>query len=244
MHSQQSGGRMSGHDIDPFAAPLLEETAPPPEEIPPPQAGQIQAVVDWLDIGGPRKRLPARIEKSPKYPEFVRAMHALNWRQRKFVKLLPKANYVAAAALAMLPEASLPSIYRWMHAPKVKAAIELQMEMAAEVAGVDPVRVVLQIADVARYCSEEVPLFSRDGKPLGVGRRDVANQLRALEMLAKHVGVIKPADNRSTTIHNNAPTQFVFKIISSKGEDAKQITGSGAVIDAECTPIEGVSTDG
>lgn len=215
-------------DLDPFAAPLLEE-------IP-----QVQAVGDWLNIGEPMKRLPARIEKSPKYPDFVRAMHALNWRQRKFVKLLPKANYVAAAALAMLPEASLPSIYRWLHAPKVKAAIELQMECAADIAGIDPARVVLQIADVARYCAEEVPLFSRDGKPLGVGRRDVANQLRALEMLAKHVGVIKPADNRSTTINNNAPTQFVYKIITCEGTE-KQLAAASTVIDAEVTEVK---TDG
>jgi len=215
-------------DVDPFDAPL-EET---------PQAQQIQAAPGWDDIGEePRKNLPARLEKSPKYPDLVRAMHALNWRQRKFVRLLPKANYVAAVALSMLPEVSRASVYRWVNSDKVKAAIALQMEVAGEIAGIDATRVVLQIADWAQYCREEVQLYSRDGKPLGVGRRDAANGLRALEMLAKHTGVIKPADNRSTVINNNAPAQFVYKIITCEGTE-KQLAAASTVIDVEATEVK------
>jgi hypothetical protein len=198
---------------------------------------------DWLSIDVPSVKVPkAVVENSPKYQALVAALVPLSPKQKSYVRALAAAHYVPAQALKKLQAAGMEiserTIYRWQTDDKVKRAVALYREAASEFAGIDSLSVMLRVSAWADYCFEEVDLFSRDGKPLGRGKRDAVSGLKALELLGKHTGAIKPADNRSTTINNNAPAQFVYQIVSSKeGAPAEQIAGSGAVIDVEVKEV-------
>jgi len=193
---------------------------------------------DWLDISGVPRGI---VEANPKFHALVAAFEKLDPDQQTFVQALPAAHYVAAQALRNLQakgmQISERTVYRWMSAPEVKRAIDAHRDLAGEFAGIDALSVMLRVSAWADYCFEEVDLFSRDGKPLGRGKRDAVNGLKALELLGKHTRAIGP-ESSNTTINNHAPAQFVYQIISSKeGISPKQIAGSGAVIDAEVTEV-------
>jgi hypothetical protein len=193
---------------------------------------------DWLDISGIPRNV---VEANPKFQALVEAFEKLEPEQQAFVQALPAAHYVAAQAMRNLQakgvQISERTVYRYMSSPAVKRAIDAHRDLAGDFAGIDALSVMLRVSAWADYCFEEVDLFSRDGKPLGRGKRDAVNGLKALELLGKHTKAIGP-DSSTTNITNNAPAQFVYQIISSKeGISPKQIAGSGAVIDAEVTEV-------
>lgn len=197
---------------------------------------------DWLSIDQPPVKLDRKsVESNPKYHALVQALAPLNPNQKDYVRALPAAHYVPAQALRNLQAAGMKiserSVYRWQTDPAVQQAVAKYRELASDFAGIDALSVMLRVSAWADYCFEEVELFSRDGKPLGRGKRDASNGLKALELLGKHTRAIGP-ESANTTINNHAPAQFVYQIISSKeGAETKRIEGSASVIDANVTEV-------
>jgi hypothetical protein len=198
---------------------------------------------DWLNIDSPVVKLDrAVVESNPKYQALVKAFEPLSPSQKDYVRALPAAHYVPAHALKALQAAGMKiserTVYRWQTDPAVKQAVACYRELASDFAGIDALSVMLRVSAWADYCFEEVELFSRDGKPLGRGKRDAVNGLKALELLGKHTKAIGPdASGAGVTINAHGPAQFVYQIISSKeGAAPKQIEGN--VVDAEVTEVK------
>jgi hypothetical protein len=192
---------------------------------------------DWLDITGIPRNV---VEANPKFQALVEAFEKLEPEQQAFVQALPAAHYVAAQAMRDLQargvQLSERTVYRYMSSPAVKRAVDAHRDLAGDFAGIDALSVMLRVSAWADYCFEEVDLFSRDGKPLGRGKRDAVNGLKALELLGKHTRALGPESN-TTNITNNAPAQFVYKIITCEGTE-KQLAAAGTVIDVEAKEVK------
>lgn len=185
---------------------------------------------DWLNIDQlpvPAVGIPQDvIEANPAYQKLVKAYDALEPEQQEFVRALPAANHVARTALRNMQargvQLSERTIYRWMTDPKVKFAIDLQRELASNFAGIDPLSTMLRVVAWADYCEELVPSTDNNGNPLLVDgkpvlkKRDVANGLKALELLGRHTKALgsdeaprtqAPAGGglHITFVHNAAP---------------------------------------
>jgi hypothetical protein len=153
---------------------------------------------DWMNIDQlPVVGIPRDVvEANPKYQALVAAFEDLTPKQQEFVRAMPAASYVAATCLKHLQargsSVSERTVYRWLSDEKVKRAIDLHRELAANFAGIDALSVMLRVSEWCAYCEELIPTTDNngnqilvDGKPV-LRKRDVVNGLKALELLGKH----------------------------------------------------------
>lgn len=181
---------------------------------------------DWLaKMPAPSKTAIPRevLERNPRFNLLVEALADLTPKERKYVRLLPSANYIPKAVLRMMQaegvKVSEPSIYRWASDPLVQRAVEIQRQLAGEFSGIDALSVILRINEWAAYCAETIDVLDANGNKIGERRRDPANGLKALELLAKHTGAL------------------------GKEEQAQVREGPGLVIQINATPQQKPAID-
>jgi hypothetical protein len=194
---------------------------------------------DWLNTDSPVVKLDrAIVESNPRYLALVRAFEPLSPNQKSYVRALPAAHYVPAQALKALQAAGMKiserTVYRWQTDPAVKQAVALYRELASDFAGIDALSVMLRVSAWAAYCEELVPATDNNGNPLTVDgkpvlkKRDVANGLKALELLGKHTHAL--GKESETTTARQLPAFVVG--INVQTPPGQAVTVDTKVIDA------------
>jgi hypothetical protein len=178
---------------------------------------------DWLNIDSPPVKIDrAVVEASPQYQALVKAFAPLSPSQRDYVRSLPEAHYVPARVLKNLQARGMKisprTVYRWQTDPAVKYAVACYRELASEFAGIDALSVMLRVSAWAEYCEELVPMTDNNGHPVldadgkpTLKKRDVANGLKALELLGRHTKAIGPESAGNTSNQRQLPA-FVIGV--------------------------------
>lgn len=198
---------------------------------------------DWMNLD----QLPAvgipqdAVEANPKYQALQAAIAELNPQQQEFVYAMPVAHFVAAKALRNMKAAGSDigerTMERYATDPAVKRVIDMYREFAGSVAGIDALSVMLRVEAWADYCEELVPttdnngavLLDKDGSPR-MRKRDIANGLKALELLGRHT---KALGNDSETAATQARPGPGLSITFIHNVAAPQTVRVGEIIDAE-----------
>jgi phage terminase small subunit len=71
--------------------------------------------------------------------------------------------------------------------PAVREAIDEQMSIAAQKAGISPQYVLETINETIKRCSQKVPVLDKKGKPTGAWQYDASGVLKGCELLGKHL---------------------------------------------------------
>lgn len=199
---------------------------------------------DWLNIDHPVVALDRDVvESNPKYAALVKALTPLSPNQKSYVRALPAAHYVPAQALKNLQAAGMKiserSVYRWQSDPAVRQAVALYRELASDFAGIDALSVMLRVSAWAAYCEELIPATDNNGNPLLVDgkpvlkKRDVANGLKALELLGKHTHAL----GKDSEAPNAPPPTGPGLNITFIHNAAPQPVRIGEVVDAEVIEV-------
>jgi phage terminase small subunit len=111
--------------------------------------------------------------------------------------LTPNATlaYRRAGGTATTDQAARQGAYQLLTNSDVQAALAAEREKRAARVRVEADWVIQEIVGVLERCKQAEPVYDAEGNPTGVYRFDSSGALKALDMLAKHLGMYEK-DNR------------------------------------------------
>ncbi len=197
---------------------------------------------DWLDTE-PAKPV-AELKRTPEYTKAIAALQELSPKQRLFLDCLLDAQLEPAKASKLMRSrhgilVNVTERKEWFGEEHFARAVGCLQEFACSAVAISKAAILGKLNKLANDCRKVVPYTDKLGntfeRPV-----DASAAHATLVSLAKITGHLKSDASGAVTINAHGPSVFTYQIISSKGEPAKQISGSEAaapVVDAEYSEV-------